>query len=284
MKLFSKGGISSSVGFSGIVTLEGNELNRYFRRMENPAHTAWSADNVDNSSEKKKSTKLLGELDRWMRKTVLENAVDSSSEAIDVVGLGDYLPVDLANDADNKENKGETISTRIVQITEQAPDRKDVLKRRDTSREDILGDEHPGGEEGEVRTPKNGKSEQKGGDGSPLDSEIEATGNDKIRKKIQRGNYTTRLIRKDDSYSLLLTAKKPIEEAEIKVNVSCETSMALALISFAKNNSTGEKLTIKENWINIGSLNENSRIPISFGIDDNHDYALEVELYEHKKQ
>lgn len=284
MKLFSKGGISSSIGFSGIVTLEGNELNRYFRRMENPAHTAWSADNVDNSSEKKKSTKLLADLERWMRKTILENAVDSSTETIDVVGLGDYLPVDLVNDKEKNDSKGESISTRIVQITEQAPDRKDILKKRDTSVEDFLGDEQQGGEEGEVRTPINDKSEQKGGVGTPSDGEVGTVGNNMIRKKIQRGNYSTRLLRGYNSYSLLLTAKKPLENAEIKINVSGETSTALATILYANNSLTHDKLIIEENKIKIGSLNENSKISISFGMADSHDYALEVELYEHKKQ
>src|SRR5690606_22834923 len=53
MKLFARGSISKSIGFAGIVSLEGEELNKLFRKMENPAHTSWSADNVDNYNDKK---------------------------------------------------------------------------------------------------------------------------------------------------------------------------------------------------------------------------------------
>src|SRR5699024_8249257 len=41
MKLFALGGMSRIISFSGILEMEGKELNEYFREMETPAHDRW---------------------------------------------------------------------------------------------------------------------------------------------------------------------------------------------------------------------------------------------------
>ena len=104
MKLFEAGGISSTIGFSGIVTLEGVELNKLFRDMENPAHTKWSADNISNPEKRKLGEKTRLELNRWMKKEVINNA-DKNAEALEIEGLEDYLPADLVNDPEDKKRK-----------------------------------------------------------------------------------------------------------------------------------------------------------------------------------
>ena len=56
MKLFDMDKISNSISFTGILELEGDNLNEYFRKIENPAHDNW--ENLINFFGLKKFKKL----------------------------------------------------------------------------------------------------------------------------------------------------------------------------------------------------------------------------------
>ena len=50
MKLFTIGNISRLISFSGILEMQGKELNEYFREMETPAHDKWYREDIRKST------------------------------------------------------------------------------------------------------------------------------------------------------------------------------------------------------------------------------------------
>ncbi len=280
MKLFSKGHISSSIGFSGIVSLEGRKLNRLFRKMENPAHTAWSSDNVDDPADKKESKLLLRELDRWLKETIIENAYDKGLEIQEVVGLGEFLPALLVNPDPKSQKEAETISSKVNQATIYTTNREDLLKNRDTEKVESKGKPDEGGEDGEANVPGDHKSKDHGGTGSPKGRGINDDGDLITRKKVSSTNYSSRFIKVQEGYFLVIHAKNNLENVSLSLNISGETGSEPLIIMSAKNRDTENSFPITKKDILLGNLSSGNRIPIAINAGDHQNYALEVNLYE----
>ena len=284
MKLFTRGSISSSIGFSGIVKLEGENLSKLFRKMENPAHTIWSPDNVSHSQEKKEGKRLLKELDHWMKQQVVENAADKNAEQIDVVGLGDYLPAELNELSETPKQKQETVSNAISEkISVKTPDRQAVIKQREIIEAlPITGNRTDDNEPGVIFIPLGEENEGDGGRGNETEYDI-TDGDQEMFKKVPIGQYKPRIIKQHNNYALVIHPQKIIKGGILKINISGETSTSLATILDARNKETGEVYQVKNNRIRIGELIKSDKIKLDIKLLDDNDYALEVELHENKQ-
>lgn len=280
MKLFAKGHISSSIGFSGIVSLEGEKLNRLFRKMENPAHTAWSADNVDHQEDKLKSKALLKELDKWLKDTVIDNAYDNELEAQEVVGLGEFLPTLLMNLDSKVEKNSETLSSRVNQITAYNPSREDLLARRDMEKIKGQGNPQAGGETGVVNLPGDHNSKTSGGIGTPKERELGDEGTLITEKKVPSKNYSSRLIQKREGSLLVIHSKKDLKDVTLSLSVSGEVNSETLSDVIVLNPDTGDPYQATNNGVRLGTLSEGQRLSFKIDAGSHHNYALEVVLYE----
>ena len=71
MKIFEQNRLSPSyLQFAGVLILEGDNLNEFFRKMESPQHDKWEPDRVD-SSERNIAKQY---------KTEMENAINNKKE------------------------------------------------------------------------------------------------------------------------------------------------------------------------------------------------------------
>ena len=263
MKLFEKGGISSSIGFSGIVSLEGEELNKLFRKMENPAHTSWSPDNINNPMEKREAKKILKELNSWMRDEVINNAADQDVEQIDVIGLSDYLPAELIGQEQDNGHAQETVSNNINEITIYKPDREEFKKDKQTIINDpIVGGTYDAGQPGVSPQPGGGSNDQKGGRGTDTDDNI-GSGDKDVFIKVKKSMYRARLMKQKEDYLLLIRSKQDIEQAMIKLFISGETSVNNSRIVFAKSAGDPLEYEIRYNAIWLGQVNSNETVGIN---------------------
>lgn len=284
MKLFDRGGVSSSIGFSGIVNLEGEKLNKLFRKMENPAHTSWSSDTISDVEEKKDGERILKELNRWMRNEVINNAADQETEAIDVSGLSDYLPAELVDKEQGDNDVQEYISSRIADITSNKEDRKGLNREKRITKDDpATGDFDENGEPGGTYKPGGKDSEEGGGKGKKKDDPI-AGGDREVFKKIKKNKYKSRLMKHEEDYLLLISSEQEIEQAMVKIFISGETALNFTKIEFARdaNNSRNYKLGYK--GILLERIGKGEKVAVLFGLEDGNDYALEVDLYEYQQQ
>ena len=112
MKIFDKDRISTAASFSGICYLKGDEVNKFFKALENPAHNAWRTDGVDDPVKaKKERDRLFG----FIVDTVKQIIDQKNSEEIDVEGLNEFIP-DFLEENDSEKRKEETISDNIKPI------------------------------------------------------------------------------------------------------------------------------------------------------------------------
>ncbi len=286
MKLFERGGVSSSIGFSGIVTLQGEKLNKIFRKMENPAHTAWSEDNINNSDDKRTGKKLKKKLNKWMKDTVLENAADQELDKVDVVGLGEYLPIELTNEDNNEEeiDNSETVTDNVSDITSRTQDREDLINRINTTKvEEDLGDYTDGGEDGEIEDPGGNETEDDGGRGE-RDRTTTGEGDRNIYRKVNSNDYKPRLIKNSKYYNLIIKPKKDLNDAHLKVYISGETSSIKAPISYAENTKSFQGYFSEGNVIYLDDLRKDNKLALKLELENKNNYSLEVELYENTTQ
>lgn len=114
MRLFHMGRISRAVSFTGILELEGVELNAYFREMENVSHDAWEP---ARHSDSKQARQYYKELKEWVKNEIMDLGEFTSDEEVEVEGLSDILQekqIEAANINENEKN--ETLKKRIESI------------------------------------------------------------------------------------------------------------------------------------------------------------------------
>lgn len=104
MKIFDKDRISGSIQFSGILEMNGDELNKYFRVMESPQHNKWEPDRHEEN--KNLAKKKISKLNSWIKEKIRELAIGGNEEEIDAEGVGELIP-DLIDTANNKGSQKE---------------------------------------------------------------------------------------------------------------------------------------------------------------------------------
>lgn len=275
MRLYEAGHVSSTIGFSGIVRIEGEKLNKLFRKMETPAHDKWSVDNIDNATDKRLAKKLLTELNTWIRHTVINNYISEDLEQIDIAELGNYLPSydDGKVNEDSEELESEGLDVKIrIEKRKQPTVRKRTRRARNHEKTESAHDGVPG--EGEER----GKN--KSGKGfMGLFSKGEKNEN-KIPTKVF--DFVPRIIRQTDHYILNITSRKSIKNPHIEVFISGETITEKINVLKAQDLDSGEFLKVEENRICINELKKGKKIKLNIWLDSKNVNSLEVELYENK--
>lgn len=111
MTLFQMDHLPNGIFFTGVLELEGQKLNEYFRQMESPTHDGWDPGRHSNAQEAADSIK---EIKRWVRNRILENNKVEETEQTDVKGLGDNLSAE--NDG-NEHGDRESLTDNIDKFT-----------------------------------------------------------------------------------------------------------------------------------------------------------------------
>ncbi len=140
MKLLTIGSISRLISFSGILEMQGEKLNEYFREMETPSHDKWiPARYTKNPSQAKM---YHDELKQWVRDTILGLAEYSSEEEIEIEGLGSVLQKESDTLSEQGDNKKEELHNTIGNI---------VIQRREITKNDSKGSFHESQTQGELK-------------------------------------------------------------------------------------------------------------------------------------
>lgn len=103
MKLHFLKSAPSMDGYTGLLEMEGDKLVEYFSEMENPAHTAWSANRHNNPE---KAQEYIQKVENWVKQSVLSLYGSEGTEEMEAVGLSDNLKMN----EDELSGKNETDS------------------------------------------------------------------------------------------------------------------------------------------------------------------------------
>ena len=213
----------SKLPFSAMCIIGDNEINSLLRDVENPQHTDWEFNRLNDDKPLKKKTRNAERLLREeIRKLVTEVMLADSSEKTDVLGAGEFLP---STEDGDMEVEVKTIKKDIVRTTK-ARKNKAVNPKKEKANEDDDAFKHQNGsltDDGD-----DGKKQNTGGGGedNPYDDPNDqggrgtATGNEPILKKVKLGGIKYKNIvvnEKAGRYDFRFTA--PHDEADFELEL-----------------------------------------------------------------
>ena len=286
MKVFDQGYISGRIGFSAVVVLDGNEVNAYFKKLENSEHTQWSNFRSENRDEVMKNrNKIFNKL----RETIEDMHQEEYETCIDADGLNEYLPYTYIT---GKRNMVESLSNEVESRTKATRKKKsniqkeqhkeEFLYEKDENGNIIEGTVHLGTRDGDGHHPNPNP------DPNP-DVDTEGKENVKIaendgfssHKIVSSSLMSFHLIEGDGVYKLKFKSKQDITFGYFEVMISAEQDNMAVDIKNAKLN--GNNTAIKGNKILISDIEKDCSNELVFTLAEEGDWALEVLAYESEK-
>lgn len=116
MKIFDKGHFQTPMKFAGVMLAIGEKLNEFLRILEPPSHNNWEHERHDDP---KYAKKILNKLKSWVNEKVRSISFSDDAEELEVEGMSQYLPDDLANAPQNSYDEtaeGEKGAPKEVEI------------------------------------------------------------------------------------------------------------------------------------------------------------------------
>lgn len=305
MKVFDQKNFPSAIQFAGACILQGQEVNAFFREMENPQHNEWQPERHHKVTLARKYKKELFQL---IKGYVLEYGRKTTVDEVDAEGVGEYLPDDIA--MDNGQDKHESILDVTKSIDISTPELKSYQKGFEmtasaihTSVEDAEGipegedfgqggnkdfaDEEPNQTSGGNQfgsNPGNGAGAAGAGDERyPVGSDGEpATA---VKKKFEIRTMSVRLMLIDSEkkrYRLIFTPERTCGDGFLQLKLSGEQSDIAVNILLANDRDTGEKLKTNQNSIFLHNIQAKQKMTVEFNVAFSECSSMEVSLYGYK--
>ena len=271
MKIFDMDRISRSISFSGILTLEGYELNEFFRQMETPTHDKWEPNRHPKVALAKK---YLQELKDWVRETVRSLGEQVGEVETDVQGLGSMLQFNsVAVNSFNQNKPVEKITSQVTAKIISTESVEETLSKiltekgsGDLSSEKVNGIIQDGAENPAIRTLKGLKKRKSRAIHTGIeDSEGEDIVNKPTGKFI---DCKHRIIKTGEkNYRLVVTPPKNVSRGTIRIFAVGEDE-----------NSDVEEIKI----LNFQHLQSGIKSKFDFEIKDGgkYSYSLRAYIYE----
>ena len=285
MKLFDMKKFPRTLSFTGILELEGRELNEFFRDMEPPSHDGWEPSRHRNSTL---AQEYLTELKRWVRDTVSSLGDENFSDEVNVEGLSELLAFDDGAIIGGTSTTLETLDTPATPtpVHELKPDidgGKNISASGgydNSATRQTAGDITSDGGLSAVRTLKGTRprktSATHSGEQNPAGADIvrEPVGKRVACKKI-------RVIKVGDkTYRLILNVAQNISGGKIFIGAVGENgareNLPVRCVNFANVSgvqTVGDKIT-------FANLRGGYEARITFELRDEQNYALGVDVVE----
>lgn len=290
MKVFDKGHISARIGFNAIVYLAKNEVNKYFKVLENQEHNSWSIDRA-------KDPKLAFERQKMIFDTVRDKVKQLNGAlaegSVDSDGLGEYLPFAyITGKKDRIENLSNEIEDTKKKIreskkqTQQFEFENEVEYQEDENGNLTALPAHHGDNDTPGPTPPippfdNHIDVNDNDDGSPV-SQSDDNGDFTARKECSSKDLKYHLIKKNDYYTLKVISKETFKKGFFEFSISGEDSSANIEAIIEKASINGIDVSTKNNKIQFLNINKEELYKIDFKLKMSGEWALEVKAYESK--
>ncbi|WP_027127958.1 hypothetical protein [Fusobacterium perfoetens] len=281
MKIFDKKRISSSIQFSGVCILEDEEINSYFREMETPQHNDWEPDRHQKPKEAKQMKK---ELFSYLKNAVFEKGRETITDEMDAVGIGEYIPDIKDSCLETQDNKKETISNEIHDISlekiQLINSKMNNVRKENNFYDEIEGEGYMTDEDilnSHFSKNKSKKTSEKSNYFNGTGNEGE--GNNKINKTVQVTPTKLRLLVSDDIkkiYRLNFLIEEIIENSIVELFIAGEQGNGFLTIKEAYYNN--KIATFRDNKIFLGKLEKGINYSIFFILNDEDTYSMEVKI------
>lgn len=290
MKLLTIGNISRLISFSGILEMQGKELNEYFREMETPSHDKWVPGRYTKNPTQAKE--YHDELKQWVRDIILGLGEYSSDEEIEIEGLSSVLQKESSSSAQQADDKKEDLHDTIGDI---------LIQPRTINQRNSKGLFH--GSDGQGQSKGRETEGTVGTGGFPATRSLGGN-RQRSKKESHRGTATTggrdtvhekysgdihqplnniRIMKtQKDKFRASFEVPRNVALGHIEIVTIGENGKSNKLqIKSAVGVSGCENLKCSNIGIGFSDLKGNEKVTIEFSLIDSRDYAMEVNVYEH---
>lgn len=264
------------ISFSGVLQLEGDELNEFFREMETPQHNSWEPKR--HSTDPVKAKQYKEELETWVRKIINQKVLESVGDEADIDTVEFFSDGEVDND-NTQESIHDEPEKPYFKFTQSA--NRTYKKPGASGSKMTAGTVGDGGDTTGYRTPTGGGGtgkQRKGRSGT-----ADPKGNDKVRSGMRKVQYNARVIKEGKGRNrLILEPFAGLNDAQIEIITMGENGKSLALNVFDVS-SEDASVTCKDGKILIGKLEQGSKIVLEFSLGTTTNFALGVNVYGNKE-
>lgn len=282
MKILDRDRLSGYINFAGVMFIDGENLNKELRQIENPEHNAWQPERSPNVQ---RSEEIVKSLNAFIRDKIEKITEDVATDAMDPFGLGALLPDEAEEDCPKTE-KEEDLKDEIVKIEKkvierkQRKEKKNGEKEKEEKIEPILGEEDVdwchNGEPNPIPFPDPKPS-------TPVDYIPTDEKTTPILEKLTLSKCIFIEKNKDNGeYYILLQADELSPDSIVEITLSGETQSFEAPLLSAKD-LKGNSFAIEDNKILGICIQKDTSIRLIIKIDYTEYCALEVACYAVKK-
>lgn len=280
MRISNIPSLPRGISYVGFLELQGDQLNEFFRTMENPKHNAWEP---SRHSKPKLAKCYKEEIEEWVRTVINEELIKISGEE-SVIDIGDCFNFKEKEEEKNQdERKNEILvdTVKNIDIIEDKSEDRGKFKVRDLGGN--VGQSNTPNRQGTIDDigPRKGHrtrtGKQQGNSPSGRAGREEQGGPDRVYSGKREVYVTARIISQGNGVNrLIYTAEDNIEMGEMEIVTKGENGKTLQLyVQEAK----GQNAKAVNGHIVIANVPANTKQAIEFKIAGKRNYAMGVKAY-----
>lgn len=272
MKIADIKGLPKGISYTGILELEGDALNKFFRKMENPQHNSWDPQRHDKPELAKQYKK---EVEVWVKDTICKKLEESQGEE-STIDIGDCFNTSAHTEDDGKDETQEKLldTTKSVEISFKNTKHssmkssvggvgKNKYNGRTTDTGSLPGHRHRSGENGGKPTGRSGEKDNEG--------------KDTVFSGMKAASVEARVITKGAGNNrLIVKASEDFSYAEIEIVTVGENGKSLPVIV---QSITSGNAIIQRGKIVVSGLVAGQKTSVDFTVHGKHNYAMGVKVY-----
>lgn len=272
MKISDIPSLPKGISFTGFLELQGEELNKFFRKMENPQHNKWEH---KRHPDPKKAKKFKEEVEGWVRDFIGEKIKEITGAEIDIDVSTYFMSSEKEHQkADNEkiENVVDSVKSISIQQDKQNPKKFKVKDIGGNQGKSFTGQKKTGkiDDEGEGIGHRKRTGTRKGGSPSGRRGIGEEQGEDAIYEQMREVEMNARIIKKASGINkLIFIAEDVINRGQLEIVTIGENGKPL-------------QLNVKSvKGMDVNASEENGHIVIN-NVEAKQKYSLEFEVYAEK--
>ena len=272
MKIAEIKGLPKGISYTGILELQGEEINKFFRKMENPQHNSWDP---NRHNDPKLARQYKREVEEWVKETICKKLEETSGEET-IIDIGDCF-----NTSTYAEDKGEgETQERLLDTTKSVEISFHKTKRTSTNGIGV----GVGNNKSKGIITDNGtlighihRSGKKGGKPTGRSGEKDENGQDSVFSGMKATRISARVITKGKGNNrLIIISDKNLSYAVIEIVTVGENGKSLPV---RVDVITSGNATTKDGKIAINNLSANEKVKVDFLVAGEHNYAMGVKVY-----
>lgn len=280
MKISDIPNLPRGISFVGFLELEGQKLNSFFRKMENPQHNKWEPNRHPQTDLAKK---YKNEVEDWVRSIIGEKIKEITGDEIDV-DLSAYFMA-----SDKESTKSDEMVEKVIDTVKEVEISQDEPGDKRFKVKDVGGNLHnpPSGnkragvidDEGEIKGHRRRTGKRKGATPKGRKGYEDENGQDTVYDGMHEVFVSARIIKKSNGVNrLVFVAEENINQGELEIVTVGENGKPLQLrVKQVAGISVSAEL--KNGHITVFNVEAGKKNKIDFEIVGNQNYAMGVRAY-----